>query len=52
MPCVLQDACAKLKSIAACEGPKVVPKQVGKFRRLKRPTDPAVVAEAGAQCVV
>jgi hypothetical protein len=52
MLCALQDACAKLKSVAACEGPRVVPKQVGKLRRLKQPTDPAIVAEAGAKCVI
>lgn len=48
---LLQDACAKLKSLSACEGPRVQPKQVGKYRRARRPSDPAVVSEAGAKCV-
>lgn len=51
--CCVQDACAKLKSLTACEEPKVRVKQVGKFRRARRPNDAAVVEEAGAgKCVV
>lgn len=49
----IRDACAKLKSLTACEEPKVRMKQVGKFRRARRPNDAAVVQEAGAvKCVV